>query len=90
MGYQSDSVWSVHLYGRNEFDKYCPRNGAGKVWSLLVNVTAVGMLLFAMTGLFVVFGNRRKRLRSLWVVGLRLATPVLLFIAFVPSIRAVG
>ena len=63
---------------------------AGTVWSLLVDITAIGMMLFALTGLIIVFQNRLKRHRSLWVVGLGLVTPVVLFIAFVPRIPLVG
>ncbi|MEM9208481.1 MAG: PepSY-associated TM helix domain-containing protein, partial [Pseudomonadota bacterium] len=43
---------------------------AGAVWAFLVDATAVGMLLFALTGLVIVFQNRRKRARSLWVIAL--------------------
>ena len=59
---------------------------AGAVWSLLVDVTAIGMLLFALTGLVILFQNRRKLSRSLMIVALGLATPILIFVFFVPSI----
>ncbi|MEM7430653.1 MAG: PepSY-associated TM helix domain-containing protein [Pseudomonadota bacterium] len=59
---------------------------AGNVWSLLIDVTAIGMLLFAFTGLIIVFQNRRKRSSSLWVISLGLATPIIIFLAFVPAV----
>ena len=63
---------------------------AGAAWSLLVDVTAIGMMVFALTGLIIVFQNRRKRRLSLWIVGFGLATPILLFAAFVPRIPLVS
>ena len=59
---------------------------AGSGWSLLVDITAIGMLLFAITGLIIVFQNRRRRNNSLIVIGMGLATPVVIFVAFVPSL----
>lgn len=59
---------------------------AGIGWSLLVDITAIGMLVFAFTGLIIVFQNRRKRNSSLWVIGVGLATPIAVFVVFVPSL----
>ena len=59
---------------------------AGAVWAFFVDASAIGMLLFALTGLIIVFQNRRRRALSLWVIAAGLATPVLLFLVFVPTI----
>ncbi|MEM8984094.1 MAG: PepSY-associated TM helix domain-containing protein [Pseudomonadota bacterium] len=61
---------------------------AGTAWSILIDVTAIGMVLFALTGVVIVFQNRRRLSRSLWVIALGLATPVLVFVLFVPGIPA--
>lgn len=63
---------------------------AGAVWAFLVDATAVGMLLFALSGLIIVFQNRRRRALSLWIIALGLATPVLLFLVFVPAVPALS
>ncbi|MEL6948676.1 MAG: PepSY-associated TM helix domain-containing protein [Pseudomonadota bacterium] len=59
---------------------------AGLSWSVLVDVTAIGMLVFALTGLVILFQNRRKVRRSLMIVAVGLATPVFIFLLLVPGI----
>ncbi|MEM1173726.1 MAG: PepSY-associated TM helix domain-containing protein [Pseudomonadota bacterium] len=59
---------------------------AGLSWSILIDVTAIGMLAFALTGLVILFQNRRQVRRSLMIVAVGLATPVLVFLFLVPRI----
>ncbi|MEM7279076.1 MAG: PepSY-associated TM helix domain-containing protein [Pseudomonadota bacterium] len=59
---------------------------AGVIWSWFVDISAIGMVLFALTGLIIVFQNRRKRSQSLWVIGLGIATPFLFYFSFVPML----
>lgn len=56
------------------------------VWSAFVDVSAVAILVFAATGLIILFQNRRRRWSSLVTVGLGLATPFVLYLAFVPTV----
>ncbi|MEM9183610.1 MAG: PepSY-associated TM helix domain-containing protein [Pseudomonadota bacterium] len=63
---------------------------AGSAWAWFVEVSALAMLVFAVTGLIIVFQNRRRRGQSIWIICLGLATPVLLFLAFVPNIQVRG
>ncbi|MEM7079034.1 MAG: PepSY-associated TM helix domain-containing protein [Pseudomonadota bacterium] len=58
----------------------------GAVWSVFVDVAAVGMLLFAITGITILFQNRRRRRSALLSVALGLLTPVGLYLLFVPGV----
>lgn len=63
---------------------------AGSTWSLLVDISAVSMLLFAVTGFLIVFQNRRKRSRSMWIIAMGTATPIVVFLLFVPKLPSFG
>ncbi|MEM9530578.1 MAG: PepSY-associated TM helix domain-containing protein [Pseudomonadota bacterium] len=63
---------------------------AGSAWSLLVDVCALGILVFGLTGVIIVFQNRRRRTRSVAVIAVGLITPLLLYFAFVPRIVVPG
>lgn len=55
-------------------------------WSVFVDVAAAAMLVFAATGLTILFQNPRRRRSSLVTVGLGLATPLLVYVVFVPTV----
>ena len=57
---------------------------AGLVWFYLIDVAAVACILFAVTGLLLLYVHAGKR-RSTWpLVGLGTALPLLLYWIFVP------
>lgn len=59
---------------------------ADRIWSAFVDFSAVAMLVFAATGITILFQNPRRRRSALVTVGLGAATPVLLYFAFVPRV----
>lgn len=59
---------------------------SGKAWSLVIDLSAVLMLLFAVTGMIILIQNRKRRLLGLVFTGLGLLTPWLLYIWFVPRL----
>lgn len=61
---------------------------ADRVWSAFVDLSAVAMLIFAATGITIVFQNPRRRRSAFVTVGLGAATPILLYLAFVPRVLA--
>ncbi|MEM7363683.1 MAG: PepSY-associated TM helix domain-containing protein [Pseudomonadota bacterium] len=56
----------------------------GAVWSWFVDIAAVGMVLFAITGITILFQNRRRRSSALISVALGTLTPVMIYLTFVP------
>ncbi len=58
----------------------------GKIWSWLVDLTATGMVIFALTGVTLIFQNRRKRQIALASVVLGAATPIGVYLVAVPSL----
>ena len=59
---------------------------ADRVWSAFVDLSAVAMLVFAATGITILFQNPRRRRSALATVGMGVATPILLYLAFVPRV----
>lgn len=59
---------------------------ADRIWSAFVDLSAVAMLIFAATGITILFQNPLRRRSTLATVGMGLATPILLYLAFVPRI----
>ena len=59
---------------------------ADRVWSAFVDLSAVAMLVFAATGMTLLFQNPRRRRSALVTVGMGAATPVVLYLAFVPQV----
>lgn len=57
---------------------------AGAVWRGFLDVSAGAMLVFAITGLCLLFQNRRRRAAALLCVLSGLVTPVLLYLVWVP------
>jgi hypothetical protein len=59
---------------------------SGATWGWLVDIVASGMILFALTGVIILFQNRRRRMSALASVALGVLTPVGIYFLFVPSI----
>lgn len=59
---------------------------ADVVWSAFVDLSAVVILVFAVTGLTILFQNPRRRRSSLVSVGLGVVTPLVLYLTFVPNV----
>lgn len=70
------SVWSDLHKGRH----------SGAVWSWVIDVSAVLMLIFAITGLIILWQNRKKRNAGLLAVLVGAMTPVGIYYLFVPFV----
>ncbi|WMS90778.1 PepSY-associated TM helix domain-containing protein [Pseudoalteromonas sp. HL-AS1] len=62
----------------------------GKVWSWVIDISAVLMILFAITGMIILFQNRKKRLAGIWITVLGVATPLVIYLCWVPQIKGVS
>lgn len=58
---------------------------SGTVWSWIIDGSGVLMLIFALTGMILLFQNKRIRRPGLWAALWGLLTPVLVYLLFVPS-----
>lgn len=73
------SVWGDLHKGRH----------SGQAWSWVIDVSAVLMLLFALTGMVILLQNRTKRRSGLIAAALGVITPVLIYVLFVPTLLGV-
>ena len=62
----------------------------GEVWSWVIDISAVLMILFAITGMIILFQNRKKRLAGIWITVLGVATPLVIYLCWVPQIKGVS
>jgi hypothetical protein len=62
---------------------------SGEVWSWVIDISAVLMILFAITGMIILFQNRKKRLAGIWITVLGIATPLVIYLCWVPQIKGV-
>ncbi|WP_404341824.1 PepSY-associated TM helix domain-containing protein [Pseudoalteromonas mariniglutinosa] len=62
----------------------------GSVWSWVIDISAVLMVLFAMTGIFILFQNRKKRTAGIWLTLLGIATPLVIYVCWVPQLKGVS
>lgn len=62
----------------------------GKAWSWVIDISAVLMILFAITGLIILFQNRKKRATGLWLTLLGVATPLVIYLVWVPQLKGVS
>lgn len=58
---------------------------SGHVWAWVIDLSAVAMLVFAVTGIILLLQNRRIRKTGLWATALGVLTPIALYLLFVPS-----
>lgn len=59
---------------------------SGATWSWVIDVSAALIVLFAITGMIILFQNRKRRTAGLILTVLGLFTPFLIYWAFVPRI----
>ncbi|CAI88005.1 MULTISPECIES: PepSY-associated TM helix domain-containing protein [Pseudoalteromonas] len=62
---------------------------SGEAWSWVIDISAVLMILFAITGMIILFQNRKKRLAGIWITVLGIATPVVIYLCWVPQLKGV-
>lgn len=62
----------------------------GKAWSWVIDISAALMILFAITGMIILFQNRKKRLAGIWITALGVATPIVIYLCWVPQIKGVS
>jgi uncharacterized protein len=62
----------------------------GTVWSWVIDISAVLMIIFAITGMIILFQNRKKRLLGVWITVLGIATPLVIYLCWVPQIKGVS
>ena len=62
----------------------------GEAWSWVIDISAVLMVLFAITGMIILFQNRKKRLVGIWLTVLGVATPVVIYLCWVPQLKGVS
>jgi hypothetical protein len=48
------------------------------------------MILFAITGMIILFQNRKKRLAGIWITVLGVVTPLVIYSCWVPQIKGVS
>ena len=63
---------------------------SGEVWSWVIDISAVLIILFAITGMIILFQNRKKRLAGIWITLLGVATPLVIYLCWVPQIKGVS
>ena len=62
----------------------------GEVWSWVIDISAVLMIIFAITGMIILFQNRKKRLAGIWITVLGITTPMVIYLCWVPQIKGVS
>jgi hypothetical protein len=59
----------------------------GEYWRWLIDISAVFMLLFSLTGLIILFQQLKRRGTGLWLLLWGTATPILIYLMWVPRIH---
>ncbi|MGO3300088.1 MAG: PepSY-associated TM helix domain-containing protein [Pseudoalteromonas sp.] len=62
----------------------------GEAWSWVIDISAALMILFAITGMIILFQNRKKRLVGIWLTVLGVATPAVIYLCWVPQLKGVS
>ena len=62
---------------------------SGEVWSWVIDISAVLICLFSLTGLFILFQNKKKRQFGLWLTLLGSVTPIIIYYFFIPRLSGV-
>lgn len=57
---------------------------SGVIWSWVIDISAVLMLIFSISGLVILLQNRKYRRVGLWLSGLGILTPLLIYWFWVP------
>lgn len=80
--YQKGSFWQIV----NDLHK--GRN-AGNSWSWLIDISAVFMVLFSLTGLIILWQNRPKRMLGMVFTMLGTVSPIMVYFFLVPNLTGV-
>jgi hypothetical protein len=78
--YQKGSIFAI----MNDLHK---GRHSGVYWGWLIDISAVFMLLFSLTGLIILFQQLKRRGTGLWLLMWGTATPVLIYLIWVPRIH---
>lgn len=62
---------------------------SGTVWPWVIDISAALMLVFSIAGLVLLLQNRKYRLTGLWLSGLGVLTPLLIYWFWVPYVTGV-
>jgi hypothetical protein len=62
----------------------------GEVWSWVIDISAVLMIIFSLTGMIILFQNRKKRLAGIGLTVLGVVTPLVIYLCWVPQIKGVS
>lgn len=66
----------------NEFN-FLHYNKPGKLWTWFSDIYCVGLLLLAVTGLFIIKGKNGIKGRGAWMTAIGIAIPLILFLMYV-------
>lgn len=80
--HQTGSFWQI----LNDLHK---GRHSGKAWSWVIDISAGFMVLFSITGLIILWQNRPKRKAGIALTALGTATPIIIFLLFVPNLSGV-
>ena len=80
--YRKGSFWSV----MNDLHK--GRN-SGAAWSWVIDLSAILIILFSLTGMIILFQNKKHRMRALLFALLGLLTPLIIYLSLVPRLSGV-
>ncbi len=80
--YRQGSVWSIMG------DLHKGRH-SGVVWSWVIDISAALMMLFSITGLIILFQNKKHRIKAFVFAITGTITPIIIYVFFVPKIMGV-
>ena len=60
----------------------------GGVWSWLIDVVAVSVVLFSVTGIIILLQQAKRRIRGLYLVVAGTLTPIIIYLLWVPHISS--
>ncbi|WP_460226682.1 PepSY-associated TM helix domain-containing protein [Aurantivibrio infirmus] len=80
--YRQGSSWSIMS------DLHKGRH-SGKAWSWVIDVSAILMIFFSITGILILFQNKKHRFRAMLFVIVGSITPLLIYFFWVPKLSGV-
>jgi len=80
--YRQGSSWSIMS------DLHKGRH-SGKAWSWVIDVTAILMIFFSLTGILILFQNKKHRNRAMLFVVIGTISPLLIYFLWVPRLSGV-
>ncbi|MGH1470684.1 MAG: PepSY-associated TM helix domain-containing protein [Cellvibrionaceae bacterium] len=80
--YRQGSAWSIMS------DLHKGRH-SGVAWSWVIDISAALMVLFSITGLIILFQNKKHRMKAFVFAIAGTVTPIIIYVFFVPKIMGV-